>query len=125
MTDRDRRLADRALLVVLACGWMAAAIVLLLMACGCTSCPPCEPEVQTVRVEVPVPVLPHLEPLPPLELPHWPDPPPNDAPPSAWSDWYAAMAATARERIALLKARLNRLEAERRQLESTSEGVAD
>lgn len=112
-TERDARLALSAVRLIGA----ALALLLLLGAIGCAHCPPCEPEIQVQRVEVPVPVLPRLEPLPPLELPPWPDPPAEDAPAAAWLDWYAAMAATARERMTLLKARNHRLEEERQALE--------
>lgn len=94
-----------------------ACLLSLAVAVGCASSRPCEPVVHVQQVEVPVPVYPHLQPLPELKLPAWPAPPAETATPEEWKDWYAAMAAVTRERLELLGARVRRLEAERKALE--------
>ena len=68
---------------------------------GCASSP-CVPEIRTVEVNVPVPVIPHVKLPPAPELPPFPAPPGADARPADWARWYADMSSTAHEREAIL-----------------------
>lgn len=113
-TERDARIARN---VVIALG-IVLGLLMILLGSGCSSCPPCEPVVKVETIKVPVTVYPHMDVPAPVPLPEWPEQPPEGAPPEAWKAWYADMAAVARERMELLKNRVESLERVLRVLEA-------
>ena len=87
-------------------GVLAAVILLvyMIMSLGCaTTCPPCQPTIETVEVEVPVYSCPEPPQMPALALPALPDPPIPEVDEEGLKSWYAQVASLvkAREKIFL------------------------
>jgi hypothetical protein len=84
------------------CGCLLGVIVLvallMFLNAGCATCPPCQPEIRTVEVSVPIYSCPDPPELPALQLPSWGDIPEESATPEALKDWFAEMVRTVHSR---------------------------
>lgn len=105
-TDREPKPFEIIMTVILA---GSIAVCFLLSCIGCTSCPECIPEIQTVEVNVPVR---YCEPPPTiaeLNLPPWPKLPENPTE-EQLKEWYARCVSTleAREKIMMERVELYR-----------------
>jgi len=87
---------------------LCAIIMFLSMGCA-TTCPPCQPEIQTVEVKVPVYSCPEAPEVPPLLLPGFPVLQ-DAATESETKAWYAEMVSVVEQTRDLLLQRIDLLE---------------
>lgn len=81
-------------------------LFIIILLTGCSTCPPCQPRVETVEVQVPVYSCPEAPPLPDIVLPQFPEPPESDSPSEDWIAWYAEMVTVAKTRYEIVLTRM-------------------
>lgn len=85
-------------------------IISLLFSClGCRTCPPCEPEIVTKEVKVPVRFCEKPEELPTLSVPDFPSPP-ETLDDDSLRIWYVEMVKAVKVREKILRDRITELE---------------
>ncbi|MCK5020711.1 MAG: hypothetical protein KAS32_27065 [Candidatus Peribacteraceae bacterium] len=82
---------------------IALCAIFMMLTTGCSTCPPCQPTLETVEVQVPVYSCPEPPQMSLPDVPALPDPPIPSADEEELKSWYAQMASLvkARERILL------------------------
>ena len=82
-------------------GVLFGLLFLLIALCfliGCSTCPPCQPTIETVLVDVPVYSCPAPPALQPLLLQTYPDYPGSSATDQEIKDWFASVVSISRSR---------------------------
>ncbi len=82
---------------------IALCAIFMMLTTGCATCPPCQPTIETVEVQVPVYSCPEPPQFPPVSLGTFPSQPDQGVSEEDLKTWYAQVASLvkAREKILL------------------------
>ena len=86
----------------------AIALSLMMSCLGCKTCPPCQPEIITKEVKIPVRYCEKPGDLPVLSIPAYPEPP-EDADEDSLRQWYVDMVKVVKMREKILRDRIAEL----------------